>query len=203
MKPRASIDRRQAVRRLGALTIVPVLARMGPGGLFAMSGHHPHVPVQEGDRTWRPVVFTDQQAETVAVLAELIIPETETPGARAVHVHQHIDYSLSLQSEEVQQRFLRGLDWLDQKSRETFGQSFTGLPEQAQKALLTIVSSEKNTALSDRMGVEFFKELKDRTIVGYYTSEAGMFEELDYQGNDFLNSFPGCTHPEHLDWEPS
>lgn len=203
MKPSASINRRQAVRRLGALTIVPVLARMGPGGLFAMSGHHPHVPVQEGEPSWAPVVFDAEQTETVAVLVDLIIPETETPGARAVHVHQHIDYSLSLQSREIQQRFLRGLAWLDAKSRETFGAPFVGLPGQAQKALLTIISSEKNTALSDRPGVEFFMELKDRTIVGYYSSEAGMFDELEYQGNDFLNSFPGCTHPEHLEWEPS
>ncbi len=203
MSPKMTINRRGALRVLGALTVVPVLARLGPGGLFAMSGHHPLVPVQEGDEPWKALVFDPGQTETVATLTECIIPQTDTPGARAGKVFQHIDYVLSLESPAVRADFLLGLDWIDRKSREWFGGEFVNLAPEQQTALLTVISSENNRALSDEAGVRFFRDLKLRTIDGYYSSEAGMFEELQYEGNDFLNEYPGCQHPEHLNWEPS
>lgn len=51
-------------------------------------------------------------------------------------------------------------------------------------------------------GGEFFVALKQRTIEGYYRSEVGMRIELGYDGNTYLASFDGCTHPDHLTWEP-
>ena len=43
----------------------------------------------------------------------------------------------------------------------------------------------------------FFRLLKDLTIDGYYSSRAGLVEELGWHGNTFLSEFKGCTHPEH------
>ena len=34
-------------------------------------------------------------------------------------------------------------------------------------------------------------------IDGYYTSRAGLLEELGYKGNTALGRFPSCTVPEH------
>ncbi len=203
MSPNTRMNRRGALRALGALTMVPVLARLGPGGVFAMSGHHPLVPVQEGDEPWKALVFDADQTEAVATLTECIIPQTDTPGARACKVFQHIDYVLSLESPAARADFLNGLGWVDRKSREWFGGSFVDLTPAQRTALLTVMSSENNRALSDDVGVRFFRDLKLRTIDGYYSSEAGMLEELQYEGNDFLNEYPGCQHPEHLNWEPS
>jgi len=44
--------------------------------------------------------------------------------------------------------------------------------------------------------VRFFRLIKNLTADGYYTSRAGLLEELGYTGNTFLAKFPSCTIPE-------
>ena len=93
------IDRREALKRVGALAAAPILA-----------GYHPLVPVQEGGGPWTPRWLDPREADLVAELAERIIPATETPGAKAANVHQYIDLILSEDTVESQQAFRRGLD---------------------------------------------------------------------------------------------
>ena len=45
--------------------------------------------------------------------------------------------------------------------------------------------------------VRFFRLVKNLTADGYYTSRAGLLEELGYVGNTALARFPSCTVPEH------
>ena len=47
-----------------------------------------------------------------------------------------------------------------------------------------------------QMPIRFFRLVKNLTADGYYTSRAGLVEELGYQGNRFLASFPECPIPE-------
>jgi hypothetical protein len=35
------------------------------------------------------------------------------------------------------------------------------------------------------------------TVFAFYTSKAGLVDNLEYKGNAYLTDFPGCTHPEH------
>lgn len=164
---REAIGRREALKRVGTLAAAPVLA-----------GYHPLVPVQEGGAPWQPRFFDGGEAELVAELAERIIPETETPGARAAKVHQYIDLALSEGTSSEQRAFRRGLE------------PFAGTDERRQIEML-------------REGGAFFERLKELTVEGYYSSEVGMREELDYAGRTFLSEFDGCTHDEHLGWTPS
>jgi hypothetical protein len=41
----------------------------------------------------------------------------------------------------------------------------------------------------------FFVTLKQMTVVGYYSSEIGIHQDLEYQGNTYVSEFPECTHP--------
>ena len=43
----------------------------------------------------------------------------------------------------------------------------------------------------------FFKLFKGLVVDGYYTSKAGLAQELGWHGNTFLSEFKGCDHPEH------
>jgi hypothetical protein len=43
----------------------------------------------------------------------------------------------------------------------------------------------------------FFVAVKQSTVDGYYLSDVGIHQELQYQGNAVLAEFPGCTHEEH------
>jgi len=171
------MDRREAIRRLGASAVVPLL-----------SGFHPSVPPQEGE--WKPRFFQDSEVETVAAVAERILPETDTPGARRARVHQYIDFVLSKGEDAGRDRFREGLLSLDRRSAALMGKPFAELEPARQDEILTGISESA-----------FFQEVKRLTVDGYYRSEVGMRQELGFEGNTFLAEFEGCKHPEHHSWK--
>ncbi|MBM3803526.1 MAG: gluconate 2-dehydrogenase subunit 3 family protein [Acidimicrobiia bacterium] len=146
---------------------------------------------------WQPRFFSETQNETVTVIAELIIPETETPGARAAKVNEQIDRVLHEESAEIQQRFLKGLEWIDRKSREQFGADFRKVGAEQQTSILASLATAGGTASQDEIGRRFFEDIKRRTTFAYYTSEIGIHQELNYKGNAVLSEWPGCPHPGH------
>jgi hypothetical protein len=193
------LSRREALR---SLTVGGIAAAAAPlwvetlGALaHAHAETHPQAPSAAAD--WSPKVLSVHQDETVATISELIIPQTETPGAKAALVNRFVDAVLDAAEASDRKSFLRGLDWVDARSAELFGSTFVDAAPEQQVALLTIVSSPKNRALEDQIGVELFQAIKSMTITGYYTSEIGMKQELGDDGNLFFAEFKGCTHPEH------
>lgn len=151
----------------------------------------------QSSATWTPSVFSAHQNETVVTLTELIIPQTDTAGARAAEVNVFIDAVLDDANASEREHFLRGLTWMDERSHELFGANFIDAAEAEQTALLTIVSSEDNQSLNDRIGVEFFQAIKQLTVTGFYTSRVGMLEELGDDGGLDFDDDPGCQHSEH------
>jgi hypothetical protein len=65
-----------------------------------------------------------------------------------------------------------------------------------QTALLT--EAAKNEFAPTTPLEKFFREAKSRTIFGYYTTDIGIHQELSAAGNQFLQEFVGCDHPEHM-----
>lgn len=203
MSDKKKVSRREAVKTMGSYSLLPLLAQLGPGGVFASNAtSHRLIPPEKQSKAWAPKFLDAHQNQTVTVISELIIPETETPGAKAARVNEFIDLMLSEESPEVQQGFLRGLAWVDRMGHALFGADFIALNAEQQISILTGISSAKNVPPEDRVGVTFFKEIKNRTIFAYYTSEIGIHRELQYKGNAVLGEFQGCTHPEHLKWGP-
>lgn len=196
------MDRRDALRRLAAAAVATTVAPPWVSRLLARAEadepHRQHLgSVEQAVKPWTPRVLTQHQDETVTVISELIIPVTDTPGAKAANVNRFIDAIVNDAGAAERREFLTGLDWMDARSHELFGADFVRATPEQQTALLTIISSEQNTALEDRIGVSFFAAVKALTIAGYYKSEVGMREEL---GDDLEVVFaddPGCQHPEH------
>lgn len=172
-------------------TVTPAMARAAhqhPAG--------PNAPAPHGE--WKPVFLDAHQNATVEALTDLIIPSTDTPGARAALVNRFIDLLLSDEDSEKQKKFYEGLAWLDGRSLKIHGAPFVKLAAEQQTALLEPLADPENPNADDKPGVEFFQELKDLTIFGYYTSKIGLEQELEYGGDDYHTEFPGaCTHPEH------
>jgi len=199
MRGRKGITRREATKILASAAGAPLLPQL------PSSGARPHhLPVSPSRKTgpWVPKFFNAHQNETVTALAELIIPQTETPGAKAAKVNEFIDLVLGEENPKVQQEFLRGLDWIDLKSKRLFSLRFAELKPEQQKTLLDGIADDANTEAEDQVGVSFFKNVKARTVFAFYTSEIGIHQELQYKGLDYLTEFPGCSHPEHSDWDP-
>jgi len=196
MSAKKGISRREATKVLASAAGAPLLPQL------ISSTAHPHHVASQNAGSWVPRFFNAHQNQTVTLLAELIIPQTETPGAKAAKVNEFIDLVLSEETPKVQQEFLRGLNWIDRRSKRLFNLRFIELKPEQQKALLEKIAVEESIAAEDQVGVSFFKNIKARTIFAYYTSEVGVHQELQYKGLDYLTEFPGCSHPEHLNWDP-
>jgi hypothetical protein len=168
--------------------------------LSALAQSHAHTPdaaVVMSAQAWKPRVLTPAQNATVIVLTELIIPETGTPGAKAVGVNRFIDRVLQRASRAERDKFLRGLAWMDGQSKAASDKTFVSSSPVEQTALLTRIADDKNTVEGDKIGVEFFRAIKSMTISGYYTTEVGLRRELGDDGQLAIEQFVGCDHPEH------
>lgn len=139
--------------------------------------------------SWKPVFLTDTQANTIAEIAETILPRTGTPGAKDIGVPQFIDKMLNdLLSEEEQGRFIDGLNALDEAAEEAHGTSFVeATPAQREALLLKLDHEAAKTPLSlwgitleDSPPTAFYRQLKGLTLLGYFTSEQVGKKMLSY-----------------------
>jgi hypothetical protein len=193
------VGRREAVRRLtlGGLGAAALPAWVEAlAGIAEASASEQSVPSSSAE-DWKPKFLDAHQDQTVTVISELIIPETDTPGAKAALVNRFIDGVLAAAAEPQRREFVRGLRFMDGRSHELFGADFVRARPDEQTALLTILSSEKNRAFADEIGRDFWKAIKAMTVTGYYTSEIGVRQELGDDGQVMFREFKGCTHPAH------
>ena len=194
--------RRDALKKLamgvGGLTALPILGQAKPTAPdAAMPGMHMHADPQ-AEANWKPQFFDEHQDQTLIALTELIIPATDTPGAKAALVNRYLDLRYSEETPENQGEILQALAWLDGHSLSVHNKPFVSLTETQQKALLQPLAEPANPNAEDEPGVKAFRLIKSLTIFGYYTSQIGLDEELKYEGDRLNPSFPGaCTHPEH------
>jgi hypothetical protein len=153
--------------------------------------------VQAAAAPFVPKALSPAQLETVATLAELIIPTTDTPGARAALVDRFVDNVLANATPTDKDRFLVGLAWMDTRSTALYGKAFTAVTPEQQTELLTKLAAPGGHAPDDAPGAAFFTAIKGMTISGYYSTKIGLEQELGDNGQLFTAVFEGCTHKEH------
>lgn len=135
---------------------------------------------------WTPAALTPEQARTLDVVAELIVPATDTPGARAVGVPQFIDRAVGNWCSATQAKLLRsGLDQLDVDARAAHGAAFADLAATQQTALLTRYDTPGDPQRS------FFGLVKELTTIGYFTSKPGATLALRY--DPVPGDYRGCV----------
>jgi glucoside 3-dehydrogenase (cytochrome c) hitch-hiker subunit len=197
---RQGVDRREALRRLAVGGAVAATLPTWVETLSAFAVERAHLHAQRTARpaaAWKPAVLNAHQNATVIAITELIIPQTDTPGARAAKVNEFIDFTLKDASPDTRSKFLDGLASIDERARKDFSSTFVASTPQQQTALLTAISAPEAKNGPDRTGAEFFEAIKSLTIIGFYTSQVGMRDELGDDGTLVFSEFKGCTHPEH------
>ena len=116
------MDRRTALRTLAAGVALPVLS---PADLYGLRSARTVVQCGVPPQPFIPATLSTEQLETVSIVADTILPPTETPGASDVGVPEFIDLMLTewYDPDEVDV-FLAGLAGLDEQARTRFGTSF-------------------------------------------------------------------------------
>ena len=195
----SSLNRRQALKSfahfVAAVSSFSALDGLSPKAAFAVGQEiHKHLPPMGSPEVASQglLLFDPDQNATVKVISEMIIPQTNTPGAKAARVNEFIDLLLASRPKSEQEKFLEGLNWLDKRSLELFGHSFVDCPPKQQKDVLTRISVVNSA--EDITGQDFFELIKALTVFGYYTSKEGIEQELQFDG---WVDYKGCTHPEH------
>lgn len=142
--------------------------------------------------------FTMAEYALVERLAAIIIPTDNTPGANEAGVAEFIDLMTS-RDPELQDSFRSGLRWLNSHSKRLHGKPFLALSPQQQTTLLEPLAYRSKFRPGEEPGREFFKQMLEYTVMGFYTSEVGL-KELDFPGLRFYAQSPACPHakdPEH------
>jgi gluconate 2-dehydrogenase gamma chain len=179
------IDRREALRKTALLMGAAVSASAIAGILNGCKA--------TPDLNYKPVFFTEEQARLVSELAEIILPKTDTPGAKELGVPNFIDKVVSqCYSKEDQDRFIVGLTAFDEEAKKTYGDSFVYAKPEDQiilikKTLETAIAEKKENPTAKRPFILMAKEL---TMLGYFSSETGSTKVLQYE--PVPGSYKGC-----------
>ncbi len=131
---------------------------------------------------WTPQALTTDQVDLLGTLVDLIIPATETPGAKDAGVPVFIDKLLhDWVGSEDRVRFQAGLAAIDEETQRTHGVAFREAISEQQNTILTRLDREAIQAREEGADpLPFFATLKEWTLVGYYTSEIGATRELQW-----------------------
>ncbi|HXE05972.1 MAG TPA: gluconate 2-dehydrogenase subunit 3 family protein [Bryobacteraceae bacterium] len=155
------------------------------------SGVHEHSPASAK----APLhFFNESDFATISRIADLIIPETGTPGAVGAGVPAYIDLVIARNTDQ-QLVVADGLRWLDSEAERAAGKKFVGLTEEQQLSILEpLCAAMDENKNNPARNIQFFSLIKSLTADGYYTSQVGLMEELGYKGNMALAAYPECVH---------
>lgn len=147
-------------------------------------------------------------------LAEMIIPEDETPGAKKAGVAEFIDFMVANRvavsaardfrstadaiaaGNEAQEKFVSGLGWMNARSYSEFGHNFMDCTAGQQNSLVEELAYKAKFKATTEGGREFFRIMRDYTVVGYYTTKIGL-ESIGYPGlKTVWPKLPSCPHPD-------
>ena len=151
---------------------------------------------------WKPLFLDEHQNETLIILSDLIIPATDTPGAKEALVNRYIDLVLAAETRDTQRAFLNSLGYLDGESRQRFKSAFRYLSAEDQDVLLHALAYPRfgsswagDTGPVADPGHAHFEALKERIMTAYYSSQIGE-KELGWDGAFAHGPYQGCEHPE-------
>lgn len=181
------MDRKEAIKKTAILMGGLVFA---PSALGVLNGCKARPGVD-----WNPQFFNRERAWLVTTLSDIIIPETDTPGASQAGVPAFIEEMVyTAYTEENREQFLSGLDEFDDLAKDLHGNNFVDLDSESQKEFA--VELNKIALETEPPVPSFFLVMKELTMMGYFTSEIGAKETLRYE--KVPGYYDGCVPFEEI-----
>src|SRR6266498_3255491 len=168
-----TIDRREAVRRVTALLGGVVF--VGSGDLLT-AVEHAHARAAASHA--QVGTFSAQDVALLDEVADTILPETKTPGAKAAHVGAFMALMVTDTYDDKQQALFRdGIQKLN-------AAGFMTLAPAQRLALLEQLDREQKAYMDTRAQgapAHYFRLMKELTLLGYFTSEIGCTQAMRYR----------------------
>jgi len=124
-------------------------------------------------------IFSQANMVLLRDICALVIPTTNTAGAAEVDTHGFIDNQLYYcYQPEDQQKVRSTLLKINKVALQRHQQHFSGATTEQQLTLLTDLEKPSNGF--DNEDRSQFKFLKRQIVFGYYTSQVGASQELEY-----------------------
>ncbi len=118
-------------------------------------------------------LFSAAQESLIAEIAEMIIPTTDTPGAKAAGVPHFIQTMIADCTNAVDRElFFNQLAAFDAETKKSKGKDFVGCDTTTRTELL-----KEQEKLGNK---SFFPKIKALTVTGFFTSEIGATKVLRY-----------------------
>ena len=169
------MDRREALRRSALLMGGVIFA---PSAIGVLNGCQARPGVD-----WSPEHLDRSQARLITILVDMIIPDTDTPGAVEAGVPAFVEEMIFVAyNEDARQEFISGLEAFENSVLEEHGSSYADLEPEVQ---FQVADSQNRRAVggehTDDQAAQFFLVMKELTVMGYFTSEIGATQTLRYE----------------------
>ncbi len=171
----AGIDRREAIKRVSVL--LGGVAFAGSGLLNAVENAHARAARVTATRA-QVGAFTAQDIALLDDVADTILPETKTPGAKAAHTGAFMALMVTDTYDDQQHATFQ--DGLQKLSAAAF---MTKTPAD-RLAFLEALDRDAKTYMDTRARgapPHYFRQIKELTLLGYFTSEIGCKQAMRYE----------------------
>jgi hypothetical protein len=166
------LTRREALRRVSAM--------LGGAALIGQSAWLAGCVVPRSPSA----PFTAAEVALLDEVAETILPETSTPGAKAARVGPFIALMVADTYDPREQRIFRdGMVMLEQECHAQHGVGFMAASAAQRLALLERLDREQLEYMrrqTDDTRPHYFRMMKELTLLGYFTSEIGYTQAMRY-----------------------
>jgi hypothetical protein len=121
--------------------------------------------------------FSAAQLANLDIITDIMIPETDTPGARAAGVPAFMESMMvNWASEETRTRYAGVLEAIGARARAEHGAALARLEPGLQFETVRAFDSDQMGA-----GDDDYRAFKQLVLLGYYHSEIGATQELRYE----------------------
>ncbi|HTV22917.1 MAG TPA: gluconate 2-dehydrogenase subunit 3 family protein [Polyangiaceae bacterium] len=151
----------------------------------------PAEPAPPEPAATEPGSFSRAQRAIIDEVADVLIPETDSPGARRAEVPAYIEGVVFAVLEDDDRRALcEGLDAIDAAARQKHGQPFAACPPEAKSALVNALFASGGTPAPNERELAFRRRLRELTITGFCKSRFGATRVLQY--DPIPGAYDGC-----------
>jgi hypothetical protein len=144
-------------------------------------------------RDYQPKFFDAEDFAALQAFTQILIPTDETPGAREAHCAHFIDFVLQASTDvapDTQNQWRTAM-------RALRDAGFHAADTDARAALVAAMSRPERERGAAHPAYFAYRLIKQQNTFAFYTSRAGIIENLDYRGNSYYPEYPACSHPEH------